>query len=368
MAGFTQTSTSPNQWIGVAKAGFIEAADPTIVLGKSSNKRKMKKGQGRTIRFRRHLPFGGSSATTGSQGTAGRNLAYNINHWDVGNTAQYKTTEGVTPPIRRLNVQDIDLNAEQYAMMFDYTDESRYLYDDPEFIMSMVRRCGKSFGLLKEMVCYNKLLAGQQRFNASGATSRAAITQPLKLRDLRAVSHALHGNGAMKYTMPARRGNAGNDLAQVESSFLVFCHTNAEETVRNLPGFVQKVRYASTTETMPEEIGAVTNFRFIQSRELGPYMGAGGTSTTTGANALYKSASNRVDVYPFIILGKGAWADVSLRGAGIREIRHISSETVSKADPASQRGYVVAKAYMQPFIENDGHIAVLEAGCLNPAA
>ena len=107
------------------------------------------------------------------------------------------------------------------------------------------------------------------------------------------------------------------------------------------------------------ELGSVERFRFIGSPELHPYQDAGGAIGSTG---LVSTTGANIDVYPMIIVGMDAWADLAMRGRGSMDIVDLPPTRKDKADILGQRGYVGAKFWAAPYIQNDGWMAVYEIG------
>ena len=69
-----------------------------------------------------------------------------------------------------------------------------------------------------------------------------------------------------------------------------------------------------------------------------------------------------IDVYPMIVVGEDAWADVALRGASSFGVSHIPYSQKDKNDPHGQRGFIGAIFWSAAFVQNDGWMAVAEVG------
>ena len=78
-----------------------------------------------------------------------------------------------------------------------------------------------------------------------------------------------------------------------------------------------------------------------------------GLASTTGTNP---------DVYPFIVAGEMAWAQVTMRSIDGLDLTWIPPGQKDKNDPLGQRGYVGATHYHAAKITNQGWMAVIEAG------
>ena len=63
-------------------------------------------------------------------------------------------------------------------------------------------------------------------------------------------------------------------------------------------------------KAVPYEVGKIESIRFVLSPALVPFYAAGSSTTTS-----CKATNSKVDVYPLVIVGKEAYAQVALRGA-----------------------------------------------------
>ena len=344
------------------KGAILKYALPTEVLAKSANMRTMRAHDSDTIIFRRWLPQGATLDGTGTE------FAENFNNWDV-KPEEHLLTEGVTPPTQDITPQNVPVVIRQYGVLFSYTDQTANLYED-NFREVMRKRTGETIGLIKELTNYNTLRATTTKFytltsTGAQATMRSQIATAMKSTDLRRVSMYLQTNGGMKVKPALMDRRAGNDSSNVEESFCVYCHTNMEATIRALDNFTPVSDYARFAPISQYELGADTNFRFILSKELNPYLASGGTSSVMGELAVQKDASNKVHVFPVIIMAQSAWATVSL--ANLRSVKDVTELPVgvkTKSDPLGQLGFIGAKIYHTSFIENDGWMAVLESAAL----
>lgn len=148
------------------------------------------------------------------------------------------------------------------------------------------------------------------------------------------------------------------DTSAIEAGFIVFCHTDCEPDIRDLPGFVPCAKYANKSMINENEIGSCERFRFIVSPELAPYTDAGATAAGTG---LFTSGTS-VDVYPMILMGDEGCFDIALRGEDSVNPTHIPASQKDKSDPLGQRGYVGATFWSAVLVANNGWMAVIEVG------
>ena len=329
--------------IGKLKGEILAHAIPKEVLGITGKQHRIGKNQSDTVVFRRWLPFGGAttSATT-------------INQWSV-TAAAHLTAEGVTPDADTMTPQDITVQLNQYSCLYMYTDKTAVLYEDniPD---EMKTQTGERMGLVREMIRYGALQGNTNKFYAGG-TTRATVAATITLGMLRKISRSLLGNrGSMvtKLLSPSSNYNT----APVEASFLVFCHTDGEYDIRELPGFISTAEYGQRQVMHELELGACDRYRFIVSPELSGIANAG---AAVGSLGLKSTGGSTVDVYPFIVVAGDAWGDVALRGMDSFDVTQIPHTQKDKTDPLGQRGYIGAAFWSAAFIQNDGWMGVLEA-------
>jgi N4-gp56 family major capsid protein len=342
MAG--ATLLTPAQRVNKQKGEILAHSQPVEVLAIAGEMKKMEKNNGNTIAYRRYLPYGG--ATTNST---------TINAWSV--TANlHLLQEGVTPNADTITPQDITVVMQQYGCLYQYTDVVEDMYED-DLPAEMKKQTGERMGLVREMVRYGALRGCTNKFYAGG-TSRATVAATLSTNLLSKVSRSIRGNRAKMITR-LLAPSANYNTAAVEAGFLVFCHTDMEHDIRNLPNFVEVAKYGTRKPVHPMELGSAGLYRFVISPELssvadaGAAVGATGLSSTTGTN---------IDVYPCIFVAENAYADLALRGADSFDFTNLKPGEKTKSDPHGQRGYVGAKFYAATFVQNDGWMAVVEAG------
>lgn len=330
--------------IGKLKGEILAHAVPMEVLGITGQQKKMPKNNSDTVVFRRYLPYGGVD-----------NRWINASNVDTFATS-HQVAEGVTPTADTLTAIDVTATLQQYAVLYAVTDRVVDLYED-DIPSEMKRQTGERLGLVREMVRYGALKAATNKFYAGG-TSRATVNKTITLPLLRKVARTLQANHAKQVTgILAPSPNIGT--APIEAAYLVFCHSDLEPAIRDLPGYVGVHEYGSRKPIHPQELGSVERFRFIISPELAPYADAGAAVGTTG---LESTSGANIDVYPIIVVGEDAWGQVALRGMESLDVTYIPPGSKDKNDPLGQRGYIGAKTYFTALVLNQGWMAVIEAG------
>lgn len=337
----SQTLASTTARIGKIKGAMLKHAEPVMALAISGGKEKMPKNQGRQIIYRRYLPYGGSAAA--------------INTWSV-DPASHQLSEGMTPNVESVTPHDVPVTIDEYGCLYGYTNRVADLFEDDIPREEMIQ-CAQRTGLLKEMISYGALKSCTNKFYAGGA-SRATVDETISLGLLRNISRTIIANLGRTVTSVLAPGVGFNTMG-VEQAFLVFCHSDMEHDIRQIPGFRETVAYGTRKTVHEMEIGAVDRYRFIISPHMAPYADAGAAAVGTG---LVSTSGSNIDVYPVVVIGADSWADLALRGANAMSPSHIPVGTKSKSDPLGQRGYVSNQFYGAAFIKNDFWMAVAECG------
>jgi len=335
---------NPAGRINKLKGEILSHSIPVETLGITGTQRQIPANKGKTVVYRRYLPYGGSLTNFNT-----------INRWNV-DSAAHVLAEGVTPTADSLTPQDITVTLNQYGCLYQVTDQTVDTYED-DVPAEMKKQCGERVGLIREMVRYGVIKSGANAYY-SGGSSRATVAAKLTLTMLRKASRNIQANHAKRITsILAPTPNISSKY--VEAAYLVFCHTDVEQDIRDIAGFTPIAAYGSRKPMHDQEIGSVENFRFITSPELNPYANAG---VAVGATGLYSTGGSNVDVYPVIVCGEDAWGQVALRGGDSLDPTWIPPGEKTKSDPLGQRGFVGAKFYMNCTILNDGWMAIIEAG------
>jgi len=340
----TQTYGDPAGRINEVKGEILAHAVQIEVLALGCKMKEMPAKAGDNITYRRYIPFGATSTDVNTQNRPAVTASAHI------------TQEGVTPAADTLTPVDVNVVQQQYACLYTYTDQVAEMYEDdiPE---EMIIQTGERVGLIREMVRFGAIKAATNVIY-SGGTSRATVDEALQLQTLRRMARILKLNHAKK----KRRILAPSpnyEAFAIEAAYIVFCSTDAEPDIRDLPNFTPLARYSNRNPISEEEIGSCEEFRFITSPELTAYADSGASVGSTG---LVSTTGSTIDVYPFMVMGEDAVYDVALRGLNSFDVKHIPHNSGDKVDPLDMRGYVGCKFYSAVAVVNGGWMGVIEAG------
>jgi N4-gp56 family major capsid protein len=335
------------------KGEILAHAVPLEVLGKAGRQIPMPRNNSKTYVARRWLPYGATATTASSQ-----NQFFQNGTGDRGNVIvqAHQTSEGVTPPPDSIVPLDITVVVQQYSCLYGFTDVTYDLYED-DIPKAMIEQIGERVTFVNEMIAWGALRACTNQYYGGAGTSVATVNGGLTLGMIRKIAKNLQANHGKPVNKVLKAGpNFATD--PVAEGYTVYCHTDLEPDIRDLPNFVPSEAYASGTP-MPNEIGKCERFRFITSPDL-PAIQDGGAAI--GATGLYSTTGTSIDVYPFIVTAQDAWGQIAVRGLNGLSPTFMSPGDKSKSDPLGQRGYAGTIWWKAIMIENQGWMAVGNVG------
>lgn len=339
--------------IGRFKGEILSHAVPVEVLSRTGRQIRMPKHNSDTYVARRWLPYGASatSAATMNQffaaGTGDRGQAI---------VQAHQIQEGVTPPPDSIAPVDIVAVLQQYGCLYSFTDKVYDLYED-DIPKAIIEQIGERVTLVNEMIVWGALRGCTNVFYGGTGTSIVTVNGALSLGLMRKIAKSLQANHAVP-TNKMLRASADFGTDQVSEGYTVYCHTDLEPDIREMPGFVPVESYA-TGKPMPNEIGKVERMRFITSPDL-PAIQDGGAAVAS--NGLYSTGASNNDVYPVIVAGQDAWGQIAVRDMTSLSPTFLSPNEKSKADPLGQRGYAGTSWWKAVMIENHGWMALAYVG------
>lgn len=109
----------------------------------------------------------------------------------------------------------------------------------------------------------------------------------------------------------------------------------------NQPAWVPVEQYAAGGYTHPKEVGKIGNFRFVVVPEALYWGGAGAAPAN---NSIHRATSNKLDVYPILVIGEDAFTTIGFQTNGrdgkIKVMTKMPGlETASFDDPYGSRGF-----------------------------
>lgn len=334
-------STVASRNLIAAEMGMLKHAEPIQVLGSFGAQKEHPKKKTDTKVFRRLKPF-----------NAGSNEVASIT------AANFVTAEGTTPTANTISYTDVSVTLNQYAVLFKFSSKSELMYED-NIPADMQKLTGETLAEVAELVCYGQIKAGSSVIYTNGST-RVGVNTVISLNKLRAAARSMEVNRASRVTSVIKPGpNFGTSA--VPAGYVVFCHSDCESDVRNLPNFIPVEKYGTAVKPVhSREFGACEQFRFVSSPLFTPYLAAGSSTL----NGCYSAGGSAVDVYPMIIIGEDAFGHVSLKGHGYTGISPtlIPSDQKNHANPSGMFGYVGADFWYESVRLNENWMCRLECG------
>lgn len=334
------------------KGQIIKHATVMEVLAKGGRQVSFPKNNSDTYVARRWVPYGATSANP--------NIFFQNGAGDRANAIvqAHQTQEGVTSLPDSIVPMDIPVVMQQYSCLYGFTDKTYDLYED-DIPQAMVEQVGERVALVNEMIIYGVLKASTNQFYGGTGTARTGVNGKLSLNLIRKIVLSLQANhGASVTSILKASGSFGTDA--VAPGYFVYCHTDLESDIRDLPNFIPVEKYASGTPA-PNEIGKVERFRFITSPDLPSYQDAA-TAITASSYGLYSTTGTNPDVYPVIVAAKDAWSQVAVRGKESVDPTFLKPGEKSKSDPHGQRGYAGSIWWKAAMLENPMWCAVANVG------
>lgn len=351
MGAFSYTSAT--QRIGKFKGAILKHAVPVEILCRQGRQEDMPKNNSDTYVARKWLPYGALSTNGNTQ-----NRFYADGTGDRGNAIvqAHQVQEGVTPTPDSLTPLDATTVIQQYGCLYGYTDKTFYLYED-DVPKAMIEQVGERLTLVNELIVWGALRSTTNVFYGGTGTSLATVNGRMTLPMIRKMVKNLQANHA-KEVNKMLAASPKFDTSAVSGGYCVYCHTDFEPDIRDLPGFVPTEKYASGTP-MPHEVGKVERFRFFTSPDFPSIQDAG---AAIGVLGLQSTSGTLIDVYPFVVLAQDAFSQIAVRGLNNMKPSHLPPGKIDKSDLLGQRGYVGASWWKAVLIENNGWMAAGFAG------
>ncbi len=320
-----QYSTVPSRNLIMAERQMLKHAEPIKVLGSFGSQKEIPQRKTDTVVFRRAVPI--DAATNGAPDITASN---------------YLLAEGVTPAARTITYQDVQVTLQQYGVLMKLSSKAESLYED-DIPGDMVKLVGEHMGSLEELIAYGVVRGGTNVVYATGS-ARTSVVDIISLGKLRRIARVLESAHASRVTSKLAAGvNFGTSA--IQPAYLVFIHTDLQNDVENLPGYVPVVEYGQQKPIHERETGAVGQFRFVTSPYFKPFLLAGGTPAANAvlANGAASTGANAADVYPVMVVAEEAWGQVALKGMGAIDPTYLPAKQKTHANPLGQFGYVGAQ-------------------------
>lgn len=272
-------------------------------------------------------------------------------------------TEGQNPVTQAPQTESFTATIRRYSAAFA-TSTYNATVNPIDWAKQMAGLLYTQIDMVRERVRWNAAISGTNViYNSPAITQTSDVNGVLTLGRLQKAGRSISNAKGQTFTSESMGSNR-EGTAPNEAGFIVLCHTDAEDGIRNLPNF--RPRAAMTGANYPMgTFGCVDNFVFLTSPEFVPDLGAGAATTTlnaTGGNA---------DVYSFVVCAKDAFTEVDLAGAergGFGNAKVNVLDKADKSDPTNARLIVSAAWYDEALPTSDDWSVRIECGVIaNPA-
>lgn len=258
--------------------------------------------------------------------------------------------EGVTPSGKKVTVTDYTATLSQYGDFVTLSDVILDTATDP-ILAQHTAILGEQAAQTVETLRYNVIKAGTNKFYANG-TQRTDVNTPISTTLQRKVTRSLMQQNAKMITS-AVKSTPDFRTEPVEAAFMAICHSDVENDIRNMTGYINTKQYGTVTP-YDNEIGAVENVRYLRSTLFTPYADAGGAK-----GAMLSTTGTSADVYPVIYIAQDAYGIVVLRGQNALTPMVVNPKPAN-GDPLGQRGTIGWKTMQTSLILNDAWLGCLE--------
>ena len=256
---------------------LIDNAVPKLVHDQFGQKHPIPKNGGKTIEFRKYSPL--PKLLT-------------------------PLTEGVTPDGQSLTVTTLEATVAQYGGYITLSDVLLLTAIDNNLVQA-TKLLGNQAGATLDTITREVLNGGTNVVYAGGVASRSALTDNLKVDDIKKAVRALKTQNADK----------------IGDSFVAIIHPDVTYDLTNDPTW-QAVKDYDPKDWYEGEIGKIAGVRFVETTEAKIFADG---------------------VYSTLILGENAYGVTEVEGGGLKHfVKQLGSAGTS--DPLDQRATVGWKA------------------------
>ncbi len=227
-------------------------------------------------------------------------------------------SEGVTPSGTALSVTDISATVAQYGDYVTLTDVLQFSTLDP-LLTETADLLGQQAGNSLDQIARDVLVAGTTVQYASSATTTNTVSASMTLTraEVREAVRTLQGNDAKKVTRMVNP-STGFNTSPINAAYVGIISHNTLFDLKDEPGFIPVEEYASQSNVMEGEVGAMDDVRFVMTTNA---------STTTGS---------LTTVHRTLILAQDYYGISRISGEAMRNIVKALG-SAGTADPLDQR-------------------------------
>lgn len=223
-------------------------------------------------------------------------------------------------------VTDVTTAISKYGQAIMTTEEVD-LFNISPMTMALMDTLGANAGESLNTLHRDVMNAGTNIQYANLVANKSAVATAIALNDIKGAVAKLNRKSAQKFDGMGT-GSTNYNSQPIRASYFGICHTDVEEDVRGLTGFVGVEQYGGYTQTYPHEFGAVGGVRW-SATEIAPVETA--VSTTSATNDFMGGSATFADVYSSFIYGKEAIGSVGLGEGHTTDITEMYDPKKPKA-------------------------------------
>lgn len=327
---------------------LLERATPYCILQQTGAMKPLPANNTKTISMRRYK-FAPNSAKFSALGVP-------------LSASGFVLTEGVTPAMMDLVVENYDLTLQQYGMVTGVTDVVDETHIDP-VLDEIYGGLGEISGPIVEQMQWEAIRTGATNVKlAGGVGAENLIVAALSIGEIRAAVRALRANHARFITKVVKSDVRWGTQA-IEPAFIAVVHSDLEGTIRKQFGdaFTPVAEYGSGASVLQGEFGKAENVRFLSSSLVGKRPDAGAAVGT--ATNLLSDTGATVNLYDVIVMGADAWCGVALKGEFAVTPSLVRAKP-SESDPLGQRSKAGFKTMQGAKVTQPAHLVKIVCGAL----
>lgn len=274
----------------------------------------------------------------------------------------FALTEGVTPALLDLVVENFDVTLQQYGLVTGVTDIVEDTHID-DVLADIYGGLGEVAGPMIEMMQWEAIRTGATVVKlAGGVASEALIVAAIGMGEIRSAVRTLRANHA-KFISNVVHSDVRWGTQAIEPAFIAVINSDLEGTIRKQFGdnFTPVAKYGNGASVLEGEFGKAENVRFLSSSLVGKRANAG-AAVGTAANLLSDNGVN-VNLYDVIVMGKGAWVGTALKGLYAVSPVLVRAKP-SESDPLAQRSKAGFKTMQAAIVTQPAHMVKIVTGAL----
>lgn len=273
-------------------------------------------------------------------------------------------TEGVSNASRNLVLENQYVTLSEYIESFSWTSQAENM--DPVDYAAGAAEVGHDLVKLdRNALRWALMCSGSNRiYNASTISARTSVTGVLTAGRVDQGITILESAKAKVFSELLLGSNRIGSTGLMPS-YLAYGHTHLRPDIEAMRGFIPASAYPSDVRKNQHEIGALAGgrVRVILSSEASPIADAGAAK---GSQNLRSTSGTSVDVYPFVIIGKGALGCVPLRKRGSKgkgNVQVYKVDQPDRVDPGNLSKFWSAVWTEGFVITNDLWVLRIEVAC-----